>query len=159
MTLAALATFGGGCFWGVEELFRTTGGVTNTASGYMGGTTENPNYKDVCTKSTNHAEVVQLTYDADKISYDALLDIFFTNHNPTQMNRQGPDVGTQYRSVIFIHDDQQKEAAEAYIEKLTVEKRFSLPIVTKVCPVETFWIAEDYHQQYLQKRGLAVCHI
>lgn len=154
-----LATFGGGCFWGVEELFRTTNGVTNTASGFMGGTTKNPSYKEICTKSTNHAEVVQLTYDADKISYDELLAIFFTNHNPTQMNRQGPDVGTQYRSVIFTHDDQQKEAAEAYIEKLTDEHRFSQPIVTKICPIETFWIAEDYHQQYLQKRGLSVCHI
>ncbi len=159
MTTATLATFGGGCFWGVEELFRTTHGVTDTVSGYMGGTSENPTYKDVCSNSTNHAEVVQLTYDADNISYDELLDIFFSNHNPTQMNRQGPDIGTQYRSVIFTHDGQQKDAAELYIKKLTDEKRFSQPIVTKICPAETFWIAEDYHQQYLQKRGLSVCHI
>lgn len=159
MALATLATFGGGCFWGVEELFRTTHGVTNTASGYMGGTTQNPSYQDVCSKTTDHAEVVQITFDADKVSYDELLTIFFENHNPTQMNRQGPDVGTQYRSVIFVHDDQQKNAAGVYIEKLTDEHRFNQPIVTQICPVETFWIAEDYHQQYLQKRGLSVCHI
>lgn len=154
-----LATFGGGCFWGVEELFRTTNGVIETASGYMGGTTDNPTYQDVCSKTTNHAEVVQVTYDADKIAYSALLAIFFDNHNPTEMNRQGHDIGTQYRSVIFTHDDQQKSEAQDYIEKLTTENRFNRPIVTHVCPVEPFWIAEDYHQQYLQKRGLSVCHI
>lgn len=152
-----LATFGGGCFWGVEELFRTTDGVTNTASGFMGGSTQNPSYKDVCTKSTNHAEVVQLTYDADKISYDALLDIFFTNHNPTQMNRQGPDVGTQYRSVIFFHNsEQQQKAMDACAG---YQDKFTNPIVTIVSPATDFWIAEDYHQKYLQKRGLSVCHI
>ena len=155
----ALATFGGGCFWGVEELFRTTRGVSETASGYMGGTTSNPTYQDVCSKTTNHAEVVHLKYDSDKISYAELLGIFFDNHNPTELNRQGPDVGTQYRSVIFTHDKLQKDEANAYIEKLTADKRFNRPIVTKVFPAETFWIAEDYHQQYLQKRGLSVCHI
>lgn len=158
-TIMTVATFGGGCFWGVEELFRATEGVTETASGYMGGTTSNPSYKDVCSKTTNHAEIVQLSYDSEKISYTELLTIFFDNHNPTEMNRQGPDVGTQYRSVIFTHDDQQKDEAQAYIEKLTAENRFSRPIVTAVCPAETFWIAEDYHQQYLQKRGLSVCHV
>ena len=155
----AIATFGGGCFWGVEELFRTTEGVTETASGYMGGTTNAPTYQDVCTNATNHAEVVHLTYDEDKVSYGDLLALFFENHNPTEMNRQGPDVGTQYRSVIFSHSDEQEAQAKAYIEQLIQSKRFSRPIVTAVLPAEKFWLAEDYHQQYLNKRGLSACHI
>lgn len=154
-----LATFGGGCFWGVEELFRTTDGVLDTASGYMGGNKDNPTYKEVCTNTTDHAEVVQITYDSDKISYAALLELFFRNHNPCELNRQGLDVGSQYRSVIFTHSNEQAEESRAFIEKLTAEQRFKRPIVTTIHGAETFWVAEDYHQQYLMKRGLSSCHI
>lgn len=154
-----LATFGGGCFWGVEEVFRTTDGVTETASGFMGGTTSAPSYRDVCTGTTNHAEVVHLTFDEEKISYQALLDIFFNNHNPTHKDHQGPDVGTQYRSIIFTHSADQQQQATAAIAELEASGRFRNPVVTKIQQAEEFWIAEDYHQQYLQKRGLAACHI
>ncbi len=155
----AIATFGAGCFWGVEETFRTTGGVTDTAVGYMGGTTEKPTYEEVCTDKTGHAEVVQVTYDPDVVSYDALVDIFFDNHNPTELNRQGPDVGTQYRSVVFYEDEGQKKVAEAKKAALQASGRFKRDIVTQIVPVETFWPAEEYHQQYLLKRGMTSCHI
>lgn len=155
----AFATFGGGCFWGVEEIFRITEGVKKTASGYMGGSKDNPTYQEVCTGTTDHAEVVHLNYDESKVSYSELLKIFFDNHNPTELNRQGPDVGTQYRSVIFTHLDEQAVEAETYINKLTDEGRFKRVIVTKVLAATDFWIAEDYHQKYLQKRGLSACHI
>lgn len=155
----AIATFGAGCFWGVEETFRTTEGVTDTAVGYMGGTTEKPTYEEVCTDKTGHAEVVQVTYDPDVVSYDALVDIFFDNHNPTELNRQGPDVGTQYRSAVFYEDEDQKEVAEAKKAALQASGRFKRDIVTEIVPVQTFWAAEEYHQQYLLKRGMTSCHI
>jgi peptide-methionine (S)-S-oxide reductase len=151
------ATFGAGCFWGVEEAFRQLKGVTATAVGYEGGVLDKPTYHDVCTGQTNHAEVVEVTYDPAVVSYDALLELFWKKHNPTTMNRQGPDIGTQYRSVIFYHNsDQQKEAA-ASMKK--AQKNFTRDIVTQIVPAQTFWKAEDYHQQYLAKRGLGSCHI
>lgn len=155
----AIATFGAGCFWGVEETFRTTDGVTDTSVGYMGGSTENPTYEDVCTDKTGHAEVVQVVYDPDVVSYDTLVDIFFDNHNPTELNRQGPDEGTQYRSVVFYEDDTQKEIAQEKKEALQASGRFKRDIVTQIVPTETFWPAEEYHQQYLLKRGMTSCHI
>jgi len=153
------ATFGAGCFWGVEATFRLIPGVTSTAVGYMGGTLKNPTYKDVCTDRTGHAEVVQVEYDPSEVSYDELLGIFWANHDPTQLNRQGPDVGTQYRTVIFFHNPQQEAAAKASKEKLQASGHYKRPIVTAIVPAEEFWRAEDYHQQYLEKRGLASCHI
>ena len=155
----AKATFGAGCFWGVEEEFRKLPGVLATAVGYSGGKHDNPTYEDVCTDTTGHAEVVEVDYDPDRVSYDALLDVFWNGHNPTQLNRQGPDVGTQYRSVIFFHTPEQEAAARASKEKLQKSGRFPKPIVTEVSPAQTFWRAEDYHQQYLAKRGLGSCHV
>jgi peptide-methionine (S)-S-oxide reductase len=155
----AKATFGAGCFWGVEEEFRKIPGVLATAVGYSGGKLDNPTYKDVCTDSTGHAEVVEVDYDPDRVSYDALLDVFWNGHNPTQLNRQGPDVGTQYRSAIFFHTPEQEAAARASKEKLQKSERFPKPIVTEISPAQTFWRAEDYHQQYLAKRGLGSCHV
>ncbi|CAN5331066.1 peptide-methionine (S)-S-oxide reductase MsrA [soil metagenome] len=153
------ATFGAGCFWGVEVAFRQVPGVTDAAAGYMGGRTENPSYKDVCTDTTGHAEVVEVEYDPEKASYADLLDVFWESHDPTQKNRQGPDVGTQYRSAIFTHSPEQEAAARASIERLEGEHRFPRPIATEVTPAGPFWRAEEYHQQYLEKRGLASCHI
>jgi len=153
------ATFGAGCFWGVEHKFRQIPGVTDTAVGYLGGTLKNPTYEDVCTNKTGHAEVVQVTYDPAKVSYDQLLDAFWNLHDPTQLNRQGPDYGTQYRSAIFFHTPEQKAAAEASKARLEASKRFSRPIVTEITPVSAFYRAEEYHQRYLEKRGLAACHI
>jgi peptide-methionine (S)-S-oxide reductase len=155
----AKATFGAGCFWGVEEEFRKIPGVLATAVGYSGGKLDNPTYKDVCTDTTGHAEVVEVEYDPDRVSYDALLDVFWNGHNPTQLNRQGPDVGTQYRSAIFFHTPEQEAAARASKEKLQTSERFPKPIVTEISPAQTFWRAEDYHQQYLAKRGLGSCHV
>jgi len=153
------ATFGAGCFWGVEATFRRLAGVTATRVGYTGGHMNNPTYKDVCTDSTGHAEGVEVTFDPAEISYDKLLDVFWENHDPTQLNRQGPDWGTQYRSAIFFHSPEQEAAAKASKERLEKSHRFSKPIVTQIVPAETFYEAEDYHQQYLEKRGLATCHI
>ncbi|SFJ07558.1 peptide-methionine (S)-S-oxide reductase MsrA [Thermoflavimicrobium dichotomicum] len=155
----ALATFGAGCFWGVEETFRNVPGVINTVVGYMGGHTENPTYEEVCTDQTGHAEVVQVEYDPEKISYDQLLEVFWNCHNPTTLNRQGLDIGTQYRSVIFYHTPEQKEKAEASKEKLDRSGIFKDPIVTEIVPAKTFYRAEEYHQRYLQKRGLGSCHL
>ncbi len=155
----ALATFGAGCFWGVEAKFQQVPGVLDTAVGYEGGSTEGPSYRDVCTDLTGHAEVVQLTYDPDRVSYRQLLELFFELHDPTQLNRQGPDWGTQYRSVIFFHSPEQESAARAFIGQLTQESRFPRPIVTQLAPAQTFWRAEEYHQKYLQKRGATSCHI
>lgn len=155
----AIATFGAGCFWGVEETFRKVPGVKDTAVGYMGGTTENPTYEDVCTDKTGHAEVVQVEYDPAEVSYEQLLDIFWNSHNPTTLNRQGPDVGTQYRSAIFYHTEEQKEQAEASKEKMDRSGRWKDPIVTEISPAATFYRAEEYHQRYLQKRGLDSCGI
>lgn len=153
-----LATFGAGCFWGVEETFRILPGVVKTAVGYMGGEMDNPTYEDVCTDRTGHAEVVQLEFDPALISYEKLLEVFWENHDPTQINRQGPDVGTQYRSVIFYHNDNQKIVAEKSKRELEESGKFNQPIATAIVPATTFYLAEDYHQQYLMKRGLNVCH-
>jgi peptide-methionine (S)-S-oxide reductase len=155
----ATATFGAGCFWGVEATFRQTPGVTGTAVGYEGGKLENPTYQDVCTDETGHAEVVEVEYDPEKVSYDALLTLFFENHDPTTLNRQGPDHGSQYRSAVFYHTPEQKEAAEKMKASLDAQGIFKRPIVTEIVPAQTFYRAEEYHQQYLEKRGLATCHI
>jgi peptide-methionine (S)-S-oxide reductase len=153
------ATFGAGCFWGVEEIFRNVKGVLSTSVGYAGGTQENPTYQDVCTDKTGHAEVLELEFDPSQVSYDQLLEVFWSNHNPTTLNRQGPDVGTQYRSVIFYHSPEQKLAAAASKEKVEKSGRFNRAIVTQIEPASKFWRAEDYHQRYLQKRGQAHCAI
>ena len=155
----AKATIGAGCFWGVEATFRKVEGVFDAAAGYMGGALENPSYKDVCTDTTGHAEVVEIEYDPQKVSYEALLDVFWESHDPTTMNRQGPDVGTQYRSAIFVHSDEQQQAAEVSKERLAASGRFENPIVTEITPASTFYRAEEYHQRYLEKRGLTSCHI
>ncbi len=155
----ALATFGAGCFWGVEEVFRQIPGVKNTTVGYMGGTTENPTYEEVCTDQTGHAEVVQVEYDPEQVTYEDLLDVFWNNHNPTTLNRQGPDVGTQYRSVIFYHTDEQKQAAEASKKQLDQSGKWKDPIVTQIEPAGTFWRAEEYHQRYLKTRLSNACHL
>lgn len=155
----AKATFGAGCFWGVEARFQQVPGVTATTVGYEGGMLQSPTYKDVCTDATGHAEVVEMDYDSAKVSYEQLLDLFFELHDPTQLNRQGPDWGKQYRSVVFYHSPEQEAAAKQTIARLTGEKRFSKPIVTQVVPAETFWRAEEYHQKYLEKRGAVSCHI
>ncbi len=155
----AKATFGAGCFWGVEARFQQVPGVTATAVGYEGGKLDNPTYKDVCTDATGHAEVVEIDFDPAKVSYEHLLDLFFELHDPTQLNRQGPDWGKQYRSAVFYHSPEQEATAKQVIARLTEEKRFSKPIVTQVVPAETFWRAEEYHQKYLEKRGAVSCHI
>jgi len=149
------ATFGAGCFWGVEAAFCRTQGVTGTKVGYAGGGVDNPTYEQVCSDTTGHAEVVQVTYDPEQVPYEQLLTIFWLEHDPTQLNRQGPDVGSQYRSVIFVHDEEQRAAAEASRE--AVQARFTRPVVTQIEDAPAFWEAEDYHQQYLEKRGLASC--
>jgi peptide-methionine (S)-S-oxide reductase len=154
------ATFGAGCFWGVEAKFAAMPGVTATAVGYEGGALNNPTYKDVCTDQTGHAEVVEVDFDNEKLGFGQLLDTFFELHDPTTLNRQGPDWGTQYRSAVFFHSPEQEAQAKAKIEQLTNEGRFKPKrIVTKVEPAQTFWRAEEYHQRYLEKRGLASCHI
>lgn len=157
--MTELATFGAGCFWGVEVTFRNTPGVRDALVGYLGGTLGNPTYKDVCTGRTGHAEVVQVKYDPAEVSYDKLLDVFWENHNPTTLNRQGPDVGTQYRSAIFYHTPEQKRAAEESKAQLEASGRFRHPVVTEITEASTFYPAEDYHQRYLEKRGLASCHV
>jgi len=152
------ATFGAGCFWGVEAEFRQLPkGIGSTAVGYEGGTMNNPTYRDVCTNRTGHAEVVEVEYDPEKISYEDLLKIFWENHDPTTLNRQGPDIGTQYRSVIFFHTPEQQAAALASKERLEKSGKYRRPIVTQIVPAATFYRAEDYHQQYLEKRGLSTC--
>ena len=153
------ATFGAGCFWGVEETFRRIPGVKATAVGYEGGTLPNPTYQDVCSAGTGHAEVVEVEYDPNAVGYDQLLEIFWAAHDPTTLNRQGPDHGTQYRSAVFYHDEDQRVAAEALKTKLQESGRFRRPIVTEITPASNFWKAEDYHQQYLAKRGRSSCHI
>lgn len=153
------ATFGAGCFWGVEATFRELDGVVDAAAGYEGGHLENPTYKDVCSDRTGHVEVVEVEYDPAKLKYEKLLDVFFGAHDPTQVNRQGPDYGTQYRSVVFFHTPEQEQAARAAKARLQESKRFSRPIATAIEPAATFYRAEEYHQQYLAKRGLRHCHI
>jgi peptide-methionine (S)-S-oxide reductase len=156
MTLAK-ATFGAGCFWQVEAVFRQTDGVIATRVGYLGGTVERPSYEQVCTDRTGHAEVVEVDFDPERISYDELLDVFWGLHDPTQRNRQGPDVGTQYRSAIFFHGPGQEE--EALASRARWQSRVRKPIATEITPATQFWPAEDYHQRYLEKRGLATCTI
>jgi len=153
------ATFGAGCFWGVEAAFRQVPGVVSTRVGYMGGRLKHPTYEDVCTHTTGHAEVVEVTFDPAKVSYQDLLKVFWECHDPTQLNRQGPDVGDNYRTVIFFHTPEQEVAARASKEKLEQSKTYQKPIVTQISPAPEFWVAEDYHQQYLEKRGMASCHI
>ncbi len=152
------ATFAAGCFWGVEAAFLEVPGVAETAVGFMGGHTKNPTYKQVCYEDTGHAEVVHLTYDPAKVKYDQLLEIFWSNHDPTQLNRQGPDVGDQYRSAIFFHTPEQEAAARASKEWMEKSGRFRRSIVTQIVPAAEFYRAEDYHQKYFQKRGINACH-
>ncbi len=157
--MTSKATFGAGCFWGTEATFRQIPGVEATASGYEGGTKPNPTYEEVCNHTTGHAEVVEVDFDPEVVGYNTLLDVFWNNHNPTTLNRQGPDVGTQYRSVIFYHNEEQKELAERSKQIVEQTGRFKQPIVTEIVPASTFYVAEDYHQQYLEKRGMASCHV
>ncbi len=151
------ATFGAGCFWHVEEAFRHLKGVTSTTVGYTGGTLKNPTYEDVCTDKTGHAEVVEITFHPEKISYEELLNVFWDIHDPTTKNRQGPDVGTQYRSVIFYHTLDQKKIAETSKKSLEQSRKYKKKIITEVTKATTFYPAEDYHQQYLAKHELAAC--
>jgi len=153
------AIFGGGCFWGVEESFRALSGVTQTEVGYSGGKMENPTYSDVSYKDTGHVEVVKVEFDPEKISYEDLLTHFFKIHDPTEVNRQGPDVGTQYRSVIFFTNKEQEISANKKIEELNALGLYKKPIATAVLPLDKYYRAEEYHQQYLAKRGLSTCHI
>ncbi|HLC61265.1 MAG TPA: peptide-methionine (S)-S-oxide reductase MsrA [Candidatus Nanoarchaeia archaeon] len=152
-----MATFAAGCFWGVEAAFRQIKGVKSTRVGYTGGQMENPTYEDVCADETGHAEAVEVTFDPKKLPYEKLLDVFWQNHNPTLGNRQGPDVGTQYRSAIFYHNKNQKELAINSMNEL--QKKLDKTITTEIKPAEEFYEAEDYHQQYLEKRGMSSCHI
>jgi peptide-methionine (S)-S-oxide reductase len=153
------ATFAAGCFWGVEATFRQIKGVKATAVGYTGGRMDKPTYEDVCTNATGHAEAVEVEFDPTEVGYGQLLDVFWKNHDPTTLNRQGPDHGTQYRSAIFYHSPEQKTAAEASKQALEKSGKYRRPIVTEIVPASTFWKAEDYHQQYLEKRGMSSCHM
>ena len=148
------ATFAAGCFWHVEALFRKIKGVNDVSVGYVGGTLKNPTYEDVCSDKTGHAEAVQIEYEPSEVSYEDLLKVFWENHNPTTLNRQGPDVGTQYRSAIFFHDSQQEKTAHDSKDQLTRSEKFSKPIVTQIVPASTFYRAEEYHQRYFEKQGL-----
>ncbi len=153
------ATFGAGCFWGVETTFRRIPGVIDATVGYTGGTLDNPTYEDVCSGRTGHAEAVLVQFDPSRVSYGQLLDIFWSSHDPTQLNRQGPDVGTQYRSAIFYHDEQQKAEAEASMASVNASGRFRRPIATQIVPAAPFFRAEEYHQRYLEKHGRDSCSI
>jgi|SRR5690348_9766127 peptide-methionine (S)-S-oxide reductase len=153
------ATFAAGCFWGVEAAFRQVKGVASTAVGYMGGSMSNPTYQDVCTDRTGHAEVVQVEFDPAQVSYRDLLKVFWENHDPTTLNRQGPDFGTQYRSAIFFHSAEQEAAAKASLDEQSKSGSYKRPIVTEITPAGEFWRGEEYHQQYLEKRGLTHCHL
>ncbi len=153
------ATFGAGCFWGVEEAFGRIEGVTGTAVGYLGGSLEDPTYEDVCTGRTGHAEVVQVEFDPSRVSFERLLDVFWESHDPTTPNRQGPDIGTQYRSAVFFHDEEQEAAASASKERVDASGQFRRPIVTEITRATSFFRAEEYHQQYLAKRGRSSCHL
>ena len=155
--MTQMATFDAGCFWGVEAAFRQIEGVTSTAVGYSGGSFDNPTYQDVCSGTTGHAEVVEVEHDPSKVSYDQLLDLFWEIHDPTTPNRQGPDIGSQYRSAIFFHNPEQESAAVASKEKLQSSGRHRHPIVTEITAASKFYLAEEYHQQYLEKRGMAKC--
>lgn len=152
------ATFGAGCFWGVELAFQKLNGVARATSGYMGGHVENPTYQQVCTDTTGHAEVVQVEYDPEVVTYRELLELFFKMHDPTQVNRQGPDIGSQYRSAIFTYAPGQETEARKFIDELNASGKYQRPVATTVEPAPAFWAAEDYHQKYLEKRGLNSCH-
>jgi len=156
--MSEMATFGAGCFWGIEAAFRRVPGVIDTAAGYSGGQTKNPTYEDVCTDETGHAEVVQVTFDPAKVSYEKLLDVFWQIHDPTQVNRQGPDFGAQYRTAIFFHSPEQEAAAKKSKAALEASGKFRRPIATEITPAAPFYRAEEYHQRYLEKRGAASCH-
>jgi len=156
--MSEMATFGAGCFWGIEAAFRRVPGVIDTAAGYSGGRTKNPTYEDVCTDETGHAEVVQVTFDPAKVSYEQLLDVFWQIHDPTQVNRQGPDFGAQYRTAIFFHSPEQEAAANKSKAALEASGKFRRPIATEITPAAPFYRAEEYHQRYLEKRGAASCH-
>jgi peptide-methionine (S)-S-oxide reductase len=156
--MAEIATFGAGCFWGVEAAFQKVPGVVDTAVGYSGGQTLNPTYKDVCTDQTGHAEVVQVSFDPAKVSYEKLLELFWQVHDPTQLNRQGPDIGRQYRSAIYFHSPEQEATAKKARAALGASGRFARPIATEITPAGNFYRAEEYHQKYLQRRGVAGCH-
>lgn len=153
------ATFAAGCFWGIEAAFRKLPGVLATSVGYMGGTLKNPTYQDVCADRTGHAEVVQVEYDSNQIAYQVLLEVFWQNHNPTTLNRQGPDIGSQYRSAIFFHSPEQEAIARASKQQLEQSGRHSKPIVTEITRATDYYLAEDYHQHYLEKRGIDHCSI
>jgi len=153
------ATFGAGCFWGVEEAFRLLEGVVATAAGYAGGTTDDPTYKEVCSGRSGHAEVVRVEFDPVRVTYEQLLELFWSIHDPTQLDRQGPDVGSQYRTVIFHHSDRQRDAATASREAVGKSGRFAGPVVTEILPASIFWRAEDYHQQYIARGGPGACAI
>ncbi len=153
------ATFGAGCFWGVESAFRKLDGVIDVAVGYSNGTTQNPTYEQVCRENTGHAEVVEIDFDPVKVTYDALLEAFWSMHDPTTLNRQGPDHGSQYRSAIFFHSPEQEQAARASMARHNESGRFKSPIVTQIEPAQTFYRGEEYHQQYLAKRGQSSCNI
>ncbi len=153
------ATFGAGCFWGVEAAFRKLPGISDVKVGYMGGHVANPTYEQVCSNTTGHAEVAQISFDSDKITYGELLDVFWNVHDPTQLNRQGPDVGSQYRSVIFYHSDEQKRIAEESKDKLAKAEKVSRKIVTEIVAASDFWVAEEYHQRYFEKHGITGCSI
>jgi peptide-methionine (S)-S-oxide reductase len=155
--MTAKATFAGGCFWQVEADFRNVEGVTATRAGYTGGEVDNPTYELVCTDRTGHAEAVEVEFDPQRVSYEQLLSVFFSAHDPTQLNRQGPDIGTQYRSAIFAHDDEQERTAKEFVE--AIRPRYKRAVVTEIVPAAQFWPAEEYHQRYLEKRGLASCTI
>jgi peptide-methionine (S)-S-oxide reductase len=157
--MSEIATFGAGCFWGVEANFRRVPGVIDVVSGYSGGHTENPSYRDVCTDKTGHAEVVQVTFDPAKVSYEQLLDVFWKIHDPTQVNRQGPDFGKQYRTAIFYHSPEQEAAAKKSKHALETSGKLHRPIATEITAAGPFWPAEEYHQRYLEKRGATDCHI
>ena len=156
--MSEMATFGAGCFWGIEAAFRRVLGVIDTAVGYSGGHTKNPTYEDVCTDETGHAEVLQVTFDPAKVSYEQLLDVFWQIHDPTQVNRQGPDFGAQYRTAIFFHSPEQEAAAKKSKAALEASGKFRRPIATEITPAAPFYRAEEYHQRYLEKRGAASCH-
>jgi peptide-methionine (S)-S-oxide reductase len=157
--MTEIATFGAGCFWGIEAAFRRVPGVLDAAVGYSGGHMANPTYKDVCTDETGHAEVVQVTFDPAKVSFAQLLDVFWQIHDPTQVNRQGPDFGTQYRTAIFYHSPEQEVAAKKSKATLEASGKLRRPLATEITPAGTFYRAEEYHQRYLEKRGAASCHI
>jgi len=153
------AYFAAGCFWGVEDRFRKTPGVLDAVSGYMGGHTENPTYRQVCAGDTGHAEAVEVSFDEEQVSYEALLELFFEMHNPTTLNRQGPDFGSQYRSAVFVQNAEQRSAAQAAMEKVDASGKWNDPVVTQLNGMAPFWRAEEYHQRYFEKNGAGFCQV